>query len=70
MDHTFHIMTKQAAKTMEYTLAVESKDELSKWWDALQQHLLDQGQNPLMTLLYCFGTCSQINRLPIQLALI
>ncbi|XP_022290257.2 rhotekin-like isoform X1 [Crassostrea virginica] len=42
MDHTFHIMTKQAAKTMEYTLAVESKDELSKWWDALQQHLLDQ----------------------------
>lgn len=51
MDHTFHIMTKQAAKTMEYTLAVESKEELSKWWDALQQHLLDQGQNPLMTLV-------------------
>lgn len=41
-DHTIHIMTKQHPRSLEYTLAAQSKDELNKWWDGLQQHLLDQ----------------------------
>lgn len=43
VDHTIHIMTKQHPRSLEYTLAAQSKDELNKWWDGLQQHLLDQG---------------------------
>lgn len=42
VDHTIHIMTKQHPRSLEYTLAAQSKDELNKWWDGLQQHLLDQ----------------------------
>lgn len=50
-DHTIHIMTKQHPRSLEYTLAAQSKDELNKWWDGLQQHLLDQGLYQVLVML-------------------
>ncbi|XP_060064533.1 rhotekin-like isoform X1 [Ylistrum balloti] len=40
--HTFHIKTVQRRGTFQHTLAADSAEDLSKWWDGLQQHLLDQ----------------------------
>ncbi|KAL3864500.1 hypothetical protein ACJMK2_006175 [Sinanodonta woodiana] len=39
---TFHVKTVQSRHTSEYTLAADTKEELSTWWDGFQQHLLDQ----------------------------
>lgn len=41
--HTFLIKTVSLQGVSEHTLAADSKDELNKWWDGFQQHLLDQG---------------------------
>ncbi|XP_064601778.1 rhotekin-2-like isoform X2 [Liolophura sinensis] len=40
--HTFHLKTVQGEFVSEHTLAAENKEELNKWWEAFQQHLLDQ----------------------------
>lgn len=40
--HTFHVRTCERDSFGEFTMATDSQEELTKWWDALQQHLLDQ----------------------------
>lgn len=40
--HTFHVKTTVKETKVEYTLAADTKAELSEWWDGLQQHLIDQ----------------------------
>lgn len=40
--HTFLIKTVSLRGVSEHTLAADSKDEVNKWWDGFQQHLLDQ----------------------------
>ncbi|KAK6185646.1 hypothetical protein SNE40_007833 [Patella caerulea] len=40
--HTFHIKTTDIHGITQHTLAADSKDDLSQWWDGFQQHLLDQ----------------------------
>lgn len=42
--HTFHVKTTVKETKVEYTLAADTKAELSEWWDGLQQHLIDQGK--------------------------
>lgn len=50
--HTFHVRTCERDSFGEFTMATDSQEELTKWWDALQQHLLDQGIYKLQTLLH------------------
>ncbi|XP_071091097.1 rhotekin-2-like isoform X4 [Haliotis cracherodii] len=40
--HTFHIKTVTLTGVLEHTLAADSQEDLNRWWDGLQQHLLDQ----------------------------
>ncbi|XP_025093561.1 rhotekin-2-like isoform X7 [Pomacea canaliculata] len=40
--HTFLIKTVSLLGVSEHTLAADSKEEVNKWWDGFQQHLLDQ----------------------------
>ena len=48
--HTFLIKTVSLQGVSEHTLAADSKDELNKWWDGFQQHLLDQGVHAFLGL--------------------
>lgn len=40
--HTFHIKTLSVRYLSEMMLAADSKEQLTMWFDGLQQHLLDQ----------------------------
>lgn len=40
--HTFHIITQSYDDKQQYTLSADNGGEMQKWWDGLQQHLLDQ----------------------------
>lgn len=40
----FHVRTCERDSFGLFTMATDNQEELTKWWDALQQHLLDQGQ--------------------------
>jgi len=50
-EHSFHIRSRpagsstsslQGSLTSQFTLAADSEEELTQWWDGLQQHMLDQ----------------------------
>jgi hypothetical protein len=51
--HTFLIKTVSLHGVSEHTLSADSTEEVSKWWDGFQQHLLDQGT--LSTLFFFSG---------------
>ncbi|CAH1783170.1 unnamed protein product, partial [Owenia fusiformis] len=40
--HTFHIITMQDNEQFQHTLSATDSDNLSKWFNGFQQHLLDQ----------------------------
>ncbi|KAL8623386.1 hypothetical protein ACOMHN_060256 [Nucella lapillus] len=40
--HTFLIKTVAQRSASQHALAADSKEEVDKWWDGFQQHLLDQ----------------------------
>ncbi|CAG2202115.1 unnamed protein product [Mytilus edulis] len=40
--HMFHVRTCERDSFGLFTMATDNQEELTKWWDALQQHLLDQ----------------------------
>ncbi|XP_063435413.1 rhotekin-like isoform X3 [Mytilus trossulus] len=40
--HMFHVRTCEMDSFGLFTMATDNQEDLTKWWDALQQHLLDQ----------------------------
>lgn len=52
--HTFLIKTVNSEGMFHHTLAADSKEELSRWWEGFQQHLLDQGESRWEVFLILF----------------
>lgn len=54
--HSFLIKTVNINGVFDYILAADTKQELNKWWDGFQQHLLDQGKDHLFLVNILFST--------------
>ena len=57
--HTFHIKTLSVRYVSEMMLAADSKEQLTMWFDGLQQHLLDQGE---LLAVFLFLTLKMLSK--------
>ncbi len=56
-ENTFLISVARGLGRVQHTLAAESVSDLKKWWNGLQQHMLDQGR--MLVILMMQKLCIQ-----------
>ncbi len=49
-ENTFLISVARGLGRVQHTLAADSESELKKWWNGLQQHMLDQGEMVILLI--------------------